>query len=39
MLDVNKVKKTMDFEVAYLKDGNIFIEKFNKATLEHMVKI
>lgn len=39
VLDVNKVKKTMDFEVAYLKDGNIFIEKFNKATLEHMVKI
>lgn len=39
VLDVNKVKKTLDFEVAYLKDGNIFIEKFNKATLEHMVKI
>lgn len=39
LLDVNKVKKTLDFEVAYLKDGNIFIEKFNKATLEHMVKI
>lgn len=39
VLDVNKVKKTLDFEVAYLKDGNIFIEKFNKATLEHMTKI
>ena len=39
VLDVNKVKKTLDFEVAYLKDGNIFIEKFNKATLEHMIKI
>ncbi|MGL4651957.1 septum site-determining protein MinC [Cetobacterium sp.] len=39
VLDINKVKKTLDFEVAYLKDGNIFIEKFNKATLEHMIKI
>ena len=39
VLDINKVKKTLDFEVAYLKDGNIFIEKFNKATLEHMLKI
>lgn len=39
VLDVNKVKKTLDFEVAYLKDGNIFIEKFNKATLDHMTKI
>ena len=38
-LDINKVKKTTDFEVAYLKDGNIFIEKFNKLTLENMTKI
>lgn len=39
ILDINKVKKTTDFEVAYLKDGNIFIEKFNKSTLENMTKI
>ena len=39
VLDINKVKKTLDFEVAYLKDGNICIEQFNKATLDHMVKI
>ncbi|MGL5426296.1 MAG: septum site-determining protein MinC [Cetobacterium sp.] len=39
VLDVNKVKKTLDFEVAYLKDGNIFVEKFNKTTLDHMVQI
>ncbi|WP_297404933.1 septum site-determining protein MinC [uncultured Cetobacterium sp.] len=39
ILDINKVKKTTDFEVAYLKDGNIFIEKFNKLTLENMTKI
>ncbi|MGL4947420.1 MAG: septum site-determining protein MinC [Cetobacterium sp.] len=39
VLDVNKVKKTLDFEVAYLKDGNIFVEKFNKETLDHMIKI
>ncbi|MBC2850032.1 septum site-determining protein MinC [Cetobacterium sp. 8H] len=39
ILDANKVKKTTDFEIAFLKNGNIFIEKFNKTTLEHMVKI
>ncbi|WP_297597207.1 septum site-determining protein MinC [uncultured Cetobacterium sp.] len=39
ILDANKVKKTTDFEIAFLKDGNIFIEKFNKTTLDYMVKI
>lgn len=39
ILDGNRVKKTTDFEIAYLKDGQIFIEKFNKNTLEDMIKI
>nr|WP_307774710.1 septum site-determining protein MinC [uncultured Cetobacterium sp.] len=39
ILNANRVKKTAEFEVAYLKDGNIFIEKFSKTTLENMIKI
>lgn len=39
ILDANKIKKTCEFEIAYLKDGNIFIEKFNKNTLNHMINI
>ncbi|MCJ8343172.1 MAG: septum site-determining protein MinC [Cetobacterium sp.] len=39
ILDTNRVKKTTEFEVAYLKDGRIFIEGFNKKTLENMLKI
>lgn len=39
ILEINKVKKTADFEVAYLKDKQIYIERFSKATLEKMVRI
>lgn len=39
ILDANKVKKSCEFEVAYLKNGNIFIEKFNKNTLYNMINI
>ncbi|MGL6114070.1 septum site-determining protein MinC [Cetobacterium sp. SF1] len=39
ILDTNRVKKTTEFEIAYLKEGRIFIESFNKKTLENMLKI
>lgn len=39
VLEVNQVKRSTDYEVAYAKDGKIFVEKFNKETLNKMIKI
>lgn len=39
ILDTNRIKKSTEFEIAYAKDGRIFIENFNKKTLESMMKL
>lgn len=39
ILETNRIKKTTEFEIAYMKDGKIFMEVFNKKTLDNMIKI
>ena len=38
MLATNRVKKDGSLEIAYIKDGKILIEGFNKKTLDSMIK-
>jgi septum site-determining protein MinC len=39
MLETNRIKKDGSLEVAYIKDGKMHIENFNKTTLKEMIKI
>ncbi len=39
MLGTNRIKKEGSLEVAYIKDGKMHIENFNKKTLDDMIKI
>ncbi len=38
ILDANKIRKDLDFEVAYLNAGKIYVEQFTKSTLEKIIK-
>lgn len=38
ILDANKIRKDLAFEVAYLDDGKIYVEEFSKKLLEKLIK-